>query len=279
MINLRWAPFPGSDVESYKVYRSIIGFRSPVVAPATLSGKTLLLKMNGGSTQTITFAGTATVVAQINAQLSGGKAFLSNADSGYFIVRSNLRSAPGSVQITGGTALADLQQTPRLISEKSEDHLIATVPALEDPELMVDWADADGCPEDYYAISSVDSLSNESLKTSFRQAVAYTGKVCVLEGIVTDLQGVRYPDAEISIQLVKYPQAIGKVPQITRNKLCFVTGPDGRFSIPVLQGALILFEIKEVQFSRTIEVPAQAYEFLTDIRVDLDYRYPLEYIE
>lgn len=279
MINLRWAPFPGSDVESYKVYRSIIGFRSPLVAPATLAGKTLLLKMNGGSTQTITFAGTATAVAQINAQLTGGKAFPSNADSGYFIVRSNLRSAPGSVQITGGTALADLQQTPRLIFEKSEDHLIATVEALEDPELMVDWADLDGCPEDFYAISSVDSLSNESLKTSFRQAVAYTGKVCVLEGIVTDLQGVRYPDAEISIQLVKYPQAIGKVPQITRNKLCFVTGPDGRFSIPVLQGALILFEIKEVQFSRTIEVPAQAYEFLTDIRVDLDYRYPLEYIE
>jgi hypothetical protein len=279
MINLRWAPFPGSDVESYKVYRSIIGFRSPLVAPATLAGKTLLLKMNGGSTQTITFAGTATAVAQINAQLTGGKAFPSNADSGYFIVRSNLRSAPGSVQITGGTALADLQQTPRLIFEKSEDHLITTVEALEDPELMVDWADLDGCPEDFYAISSVDSLSNESLKTSFRQAVAYTGKVCVLEGIVTDLQGVRYPDAEISIQLVKYPQAIGKVPQITRNKLCFVTGPDGRFSIPVLQGALILFEIKEVQFSRTIEVPAQAYEFLTDIRVDLDYRYPLEYIE
>lgn len=279
MINLRWAPFPGSNVESYKVFRSIIGFRALVVAPATLAGKTLMLKMNGGSTQTITFAGTQSAVAQINAVLTGGKAFLSNADSSYFYVRSNTRSAPGSVQITGGTALADLQLTARTITEKSEDLQVATVAALEDELAMVDWADEDGTPDDFYAIVTVDAFGNDSLKTSFRQAMAYTGKVCVLEGLVTDLQGVRYPDAEITIQLIRFPQAIGKAPQITRHKLCFMTGPDGRFSIPVLQGALILFEIKQVQFSREIEVPALAYQFITDIQVDLDYRFPLEYRE
>lgn len=279
MINLRWAPFPGSNVASYKVYRSIIGFAAPVVLPATLAGKTLILKMNGGNSQTITFSGTAAAVDQINAQLTGGKAFPSEAAPTSFILRSNLRVAPGSVQIVGGTAMADLMLTARTITEKSEDFLIAVVPALADPEQMVDWVDLDGCPEDYYAISTVDSLANESTKTSFRQATAYTGKICVLEGIITDLQGVRYPDALITIELTKYPQAIGKVPQITRGKLCFRSGPDGRFSIPVLQGALILFEIKEAQFSRAIEVPLLPYEFLTDIQVDLDYRYPLEYRE
>lgn len=279
MINLRWAPFPQSNVASYKVYRSIIGFRALAALPSALAGKTLSLKMNGGATQTITFAGTATAVAQINAVLTGGKAFLSNADPAYFYVRSNVRSAPGSVQITGGTALADLQLTARTITEKSEDSLVAEVAALEDPEEMVDWADSDGVPEDFYAVTTIDSFGNESIKTSYRQAIAYTGAVCVLEGIVTDLQGVRYPDAEISIQLIRYPQAQGKVPQITRTKLRFLTGPDGRFSIPVLQGALVQFEIKEVQFSREIEVPYLAYQFLTDILVDLDYRYPLEYRE
>ncbi|HKU52227.1 MAG TPA: hypothetical protein VJQ25_07165 [Nitrospira sp.] len=279
MINLRWAPFPGSNVAEYKVYRSIIGFSAPVVTPATLAGKTLVLKINGGNSQTITFSGTSPVIDQINAQLTGGKAFPSAASSTKFILRSNLRVAPGSVQIVSGTALADLQLTARTIVEKSEDFLIATVPALEDPEQMVDWADPDGCPEDFYAIATVDSLANESTKTSFRQATAYTGAICVLEGIITDLQGVRYPDAHITIELTKYPQAIGKVPQITRGRLHFRSGPDGRFSIPVLQGALILFEIKEVQFSRPIEVPSLPYMFLTDIKVDLDYRYPLEYRE
>lgn len=279
MINLRWAPFPASDVASYKVYRSMIGFRGLVVPPATLAGKTLVLKTNGGTSQTITFAGVATVVAQITAQLTGGKAFLSQEDPAYFFVRSNIRSAPGSIQIVSGTAMADLQLTARTITEKSESALVADLPALPDPLAMVDWQDPDGVPEDFYAVSSIDSYGNESLKTNFRQAIAYTGAICVLEGIVTDLQGVRYPDAEISIQLIRYPVATGKVPQITRGKLCFVTGPDGRFSIPVLQGALIQFEIKEVQFSREIEIPALAYQFLTDILVDLDYRYPLEYRE
>ena len=275
MINLRWAPFPDADVASYKVFRSMIGFRAKVVAPATLSGKTLILKMNGGSSQTITFSGTSSAVDQITAALTGGKAFLSNADSTWFFVRSNIRSAPGSVQIVGGTALADLQLIARTITEKSEDLQVATVAALEDPMEMVEWADVDGVPEDFYAIVSTDSFGNDSLKTSYRQAIAYTGAICVLEGIVTDLQGVRFPDAEISIQLIRYPQAIGKVPQITRQKLTFLTGSDGRFSIPVLQGALVQFEIKEVEFSREIEVPFKAYEFLTDIQVDLDYRYPL----
>jgi hypothetical protein len=275
MINLRWAPFPEADVASYKVFRSMIGFRAKVVTPATVSGKTLILKMNGGSSQTITFSGSSSVVDQITAALSGGKAFLSLADSAWFFVRSDVRSAPGSVQIVGGTAMADLQLTARTITEKSEDLQIATIAALEDPQAMVVWADVDGVPEDFYAIVSTDSFGNDSTKTSYRQAVAYTGEICVLEGVVTDLQGVRFPDAEITIQLIRYPQKTGKVPQITRNKLCFLTGSDGRFSIPVLQGALLQFEIKQVQFSREIEVPAKAYEFLTDILVDLDYRYPL----
>lgn len=279
MIMLRWAPFPGSNVASYKVWRSMIGFKAKVVPPATVSGKTLILKMNGAPTQTLTFSGTLPVVTQIYNNLNGGKAFTSMKDPAYFFVRSDVRSAPGSIQILGGTALADLQVVARTILEKSEDSLIETLPALADPETMVDYTDLDGVPEDFYAISTVDSLANESLKTSYRQAVAYTGKVCVLEGIITDLQGVRFPDAHITIQLIRYPQAQGKVPQITRQVLRFLSGPDGRFSIPVLQGALIQFEIKEVQFSREIEVPFLAYEFLTDIQVDLDYRYPLEYRE
>jgi hypothetical protein len=279
MINLRWAPFPSAVVSSYKVYRSMIGFRGLVVAPDVVEGKTLLLKMNGGALQTLTFTGPASVVNQITSKLTGGKAFLSFADPLYFYVRSNIRSSPGSIQIVGGTALADLQLTMRTITEKSEDMLLATVPALPDPEMMVEWQDLDGVPEDFYAVSSVDPFGNESLKTAYRQATAYTGSICVLEGIVTDLQGVRFPDATITIQIIRFPVAQGKVPQITRFPLSFKSGPDGRFSIPVLQGALVQFEIKECQFSREIEVPALAYEFLTDILVDLDYRYPLEYKE
>lgn len=274
MITLRWAPFPEADVASYRVYRSLIGFRAPVLTPTSLNGLTLQLKMNGGATQTVTFNGTPTV-DRINAVLVGGQAYLSVADSDFFILRSNLRTAPGSVQITGGTALGVLGLTARTISEKSEDEVIANLTALEDPEEVVEFDDPDGSLCDFYAVTTVDSLGNESSKTQYRQPITSTGAVCVLEGIVTDLQGVRVPDAEVVAKLVRYPHQTGAASQITLAPVQTLTGPDGRFSLPVIQGALIQLEIPAVGFAKNITVPEKSYEFVTDLVVDLDYRYPL----
>jgi len=277
---LKWAPFPTSNVASYRVYRSMIGFEADTAPPNVVSGKTLILKMNGGANQTITFSGVTPIVNQINAVLNGGQAYLSTVHAGMrFLLRSDVRSSPGSVQIVGGTALADLGLTARTITEKSEDLLIASVTALEDPEAIVTFEDEDGALQDFYAITTLDAQSNESLKTLYRQAVQFTGDICVIEGIVTDLQGVRYPDAEVTAQIIRFPHSTTKASQVTREPITTLTGPDGRFSLPLLQGALVMFEIPVVGFSRNITVPKKAYEFITDILVDLDYRYPLEYRE
>lgn len=278
MITLRWAPFPGADVASYRVYRSIIGFRAPVLTPAALSGKTLILRMNSStSSQTITFDGVAPTVDKINAVLTGGRAYLSVDDSQYFLLRSDVRSSPGQVQIVGGTALTLLGLTQRTIFERSEDEVIAQITADPDPSVVMEYQDPDGVCLDWYTVTSIDSHGTESAKAPYRQPTSYTGQVCVLEGIVTNLQGVRMPDIEVIATLVKYPQEIGKCPQITLEPIKVVTGPDGRFSIPLLQGALVQLDIEAVGFSRNVTVPAKAYEFLTDLQVDLDYRYPLEY--
>lgn len=277
MITLRWAPFPGADVASYKVYRSMIGFSAPVLTPAALSGKTLQLKMNGGTTQTITFDAFATAVNKINATLVGGRAYPSISDRQYFLLRSDIRSAPGSVQIVGGTALTDLGLTARTIQEKSEDQVIAQVTANPDPAVTLEYNDPDGVCQDWYTVTSIDSHGTESAKAPYRQPASYTGQVCVMEGIVTNLQGVRMPDVEVVATLVRYPQEIGKCPQITLEPITALTGSDGRFSIPLLQGALVEIDIQAVGFSRNITVPEKAYEFITDLQVDLDYRYPLEY--
>lgn len=279
MITLRWAPFPGADVVSYKVYRSMIGFSAPVLTPSALGGKTLQLKMNGGTTQTITFDTFYPPYDKINATLVGGRAYLSVEDSQYFLLRSDIRSTPGSVQIVGGTAMTALGLTARTIQEKSEDQLLDQIPADPDPEVVMEYNDQDGVCQDWYTVTSVDSHGTESAKAPYRQPTSYTGQVCVLEGIVTNLQGVRMPDVEVMATLVRYPQAIGKCPQITLEPITTYTGSDGRFSIPLLQGALVQIDIQSVGFSRNITVPEKAYEFLTDLQVDLDYRYPLEYRE
>ena len=277
MTTLRWAPFPGADVVSYKVYRSMIGFVAPVLTPTALSGKTLQLKMNGGTTQTITFDAVVPSFTKINATLTGGRAYPSVSDSQYFLLRSDIRSSPGSVQIVGGTSLVSFGLTPRLIQEKSEDTVIAQIAANPDPNVVMEYTDPDGVCQDWYTVTSVDSHGTESAKAPYRQPTSYTGPICVLEGIVTNLQGARMPDIEVIATLVKYPQEIGKCPQITLEPITVYTGSDGRFSIPLLQGALVEFDIPSVGFSRNVTVPAKAYEFITDLQVDLDYRFPLEY--
>lgn len=277
MITLRWAPFPGANVASYKIYRSMIGFVAPVLTPPALSGKTLQLKMNGGTTQTITFDSISPPYDKINATLTGGRAYPSIADSQYFLLRSDVRSAPGSVQIVGGSALTPMGLTARTIQERSEDTLVAQVPADPDPEATLEYEDPDGVCQDWYTITTIDSHGTESAKAPYRQPTSYTGPICVLEGLVTNLQGVRMPSIEVTATLVRYPQLMGKCPQITLDPITTYTGSDGRFSLPLLQGSLVQLDITSVGFSRNITVPEKAYEFITDLRVDLDYRYPLEY--
>lgn len=272
---LRWAPFPEADIASYHVYRSIIGFRALVLTPPDLDGKTLQLKMNGGTLQTITFDLLSGPVAKINATLTGGRAYTSIDDPLYFYVRSDVREAPGSVQIVGGTALVSLGLATRTITEKSEVTLIAVVAALLDPLLVVEYEDKDGVLQDWYAISSIDQLANESLKTAFLQPISTTGKICVLEGVIVDMQGVRVPDAEITARLIAHPQTGTDAVGITLGPVNTLSGPDGRFSLPLLQGAQVFLEIPAIRFSKNIGVPAKSFEFITDLLVDLDYRYPL----
>jgi len=232
--------------------------------------------MNDLATQTITFNGVTPVIDKINATLLGGRAYTSVVDPLYFLVRSDIREGAGVVQIVGGTALGPLGLTARTISEKSESYVIATVAALIDPLLSLEFQDLDGVLQDWYAISTLDSFDNESIKTAFRQPLSTAGQICVLEGVVVDVQGVRIPDSEVTARLVAYPQLASTCATgVTIAPVSTLSGPDGRFSLPLLQGALVILEIPAMNFSKNITVPAKSFEFITDLGVDLDYRYPL----
>jgi len=277
MITLRWKKFPGADVESYKVYCSILGFKAPILDNVLVDGKTLVLKMNGGDEQEITFDLDSTVIERINADLSGGHAYPNEGDPGYFYLRSDVRVSPGSVEIVSGTALADFGITARMIQEKSEDFALAVVPSAENPDDMVTFEDPDGVCQDWYAVSTLNIHGEESNKSPYKQPITHSGDICVLEGIVTDLQGVRIADSEVTATLVKAPHESMVSSQVTTEPIKTRTGPDGRFSLAVLQGALIRLEIQAVAFDRNVTVPSTSCALVTDLLIDLDYRYPLEY--
>ena len=168
MITLRWNATAGADVASYKIYRSIIGFRAPVLTPTALNGLTLQLQVNGSATQTIAFDGTTGTIALINSLITGGEAFLSAVDSAYFLFRSDIRTELGSVKIIGGTALSLLGLSIREITEKSEDLLIDSV--ADAGEDAYSYEDDDGVGDDWYAISTLNSRGAESAKTDYIQA-------------------------------------------------------------------------------------------------------------
>lgn len=266
MIILNWYKFPEATVSSYNVYRSIIGFKAPLV---DLNGKSLKLKIDGGPIQTITFNST-NVIDKINATLQKARAFPS-FDGSSFIVRSNQRSSPGSVEIVSSTALAPLGLTPRLITEKSEDFLIANIPSPVNPDDMVSYSDNDGVPQDWFAISTIDGLGTESMKTSFRQAIATSGPICVIEGLILDGQGVRIPDAEVTAT-VQIPPQKSCSSVITTQPIITQTGVDGRFSLALLQGIMVRLEIPSIGYGKIITVPNLPYVFLDDLQVDTEYQ-------
>jgi len=274
MITLRWAPFPEADVVSYKVYRSIIGFVGLKADNIDIDGKTLELKMNDGSLQTFTFNLVDSIVDTINATIDSGQAYSSD-DPDKFIVRSDIREAPGSVEIVGGTALGNLGLSVKTITEKSDILHIATVQALEDPASTVEYDDPDGTLYDWYSVSTISSISAESAQSQLLQPVTNTGSICVIEGVVTDVQGARVVDEEVKAKIILVPQTTVAKASITMDWVSTITTPDGRFSLPLLQGALVKFEVPSVGLSRNILIPEKSYEFLEDISVDLDYRYPL----
>lgn len=272
MIVLRWTPYPEASVSSFNIYRSIVGFRAILASPSLLSGLTLTLRMNDQASQTITFSGPDSAIDQINAALVGGRAYESENPNTSFIVRSDIRGGVGKVEIISGTALTLLGLTPRVITEKSESEKVGSVPRGSDP--VMEFEDCEGALCDWYAITSVDNIGNESLKTAFRQPTSSVAPLCVLEGLIVDLHGVRMPDQEVRAHLIELPN---KCPPsyITRVPVSVLSGPDGRYSIPLLQNAIIQLTIPSTGYSRTLKVPEQPYAYVSDLPVNLDYRYPL----
>jgi len=274
MIYLRWNLLPESDVANFRIFKSVVGVRLPLLTPASLAAKALLLKVDGGATQTINFDGVTPLVDRLNAVLVGAAAFTSRASPQHFYIRSNNRST-GSIQILPSSGQVALGTTPRLISEKSESFLIGTVAALPGAENF-EFPDPDGTPHDWYSLTTVDRLTYESDKAAFKQAIAFTGNVCVLEGIVVDLRGARLADAEVKATLILYPPSSIQSTQVSTEPVTTLSGPDGRYSLILLQGTTVQLEINSVGFNRNIDVPEKPYAFVSDLMADLDYRFPLE---
>lgn len=268
-LHVRWVPLNDSGVQTYRIHRSMIGFKTTNQAPfGLINGDTLILKINNETTQTITFTSDMAIldlVSFLNTKLSGARAYKSNYDNS-LVIRSNYREAPGYIKIVGGTCLPKLGEYARQISEKSEVKLIAEVSGS-----LNLYEDLDGAIQDFYGISTVDDMGNISRVSSLIQAIGFVAPICVVEGKVVDLQGQRLADVKVTAKIVNRPQMIANHSAIVQAELSVLTGEDGRFSLPLLQKSQVIFEINDTRISDPIEIPQQNYIYFDDLPIYEDY--------
>lgn len=272
MITLRWSLFMEQEipVDYYNVFRSMIGFVFPISAIG--SGATLNIKANGGANQLLTLPALNSV-DYLNSVLVN--AYASESFDGLSVyIRSTVGCYPGSIEILENT----LGLTPRLITERSESELIGIVTADNTDGAVETFIDNNGNYQDFYAVSSVGMNAIESKKTSWRQPLPAQGPLCVVEGTVINLQGIAIADIDVVATLHETPKA-RSLSYITREPISTKTSPEGRFSLPLVQGALVKLEIPAVGYSQMVTIPCRSYIFLQELLVDMNYTYPLGYRE
>lgn len=269
-IKLKWSPIDNADIKTYKIHRSILGLVTSTEAPFGLaSGDTLKLKINSQTLQVITFTGdlgAEDLIDFLNDKLNGARAYKAK-DSDKIYIRSNIRNEDGFIEVFGGTAISKLGFPLGTISEKSSSSVIDIVDANT---LM--YEDVNGVIQDYYALSVVDNFGNESKKTAFIQAIEFTGNICVVEGKLTDLQGVRKCDVVVTAKIVTPPEQTETGSYVLHEEVSTITGEDGRFSLPLLQGASVIFEIEDARISDPVLIPEEPFVYFNTLNINPDYK-------
>lgn len=270
-ITLKWESLPSADIASYKIFRSMIGFVTPVEAPYGLvAGDKLNLKINSTDVQTIIFPqdyNAVDMVDFLNNELEDATAY-KDAVTNSIYLRPKLRESNCFIEIVSGSAMAKMGLTARIISEKSEFFQIGTV--FGD---CTEYLDANGAIQDFYCLSTVDSIGNNSKKTSAVQAQQFTGAICVVQGCVSNLQGVRQQDTKVTAKIVCPPEKKGSSGYITDDIVTTLTGEDGKFSLPLLQGAKVLFEIDDTRVSDPVKIPSTSYVDFGTLEIYEEYRF------
>lgn len=272
-ICIRWGQIKGADVASFKIYRSIVGFIATDAQGSAIDGTDLVLNMNGTGEQTFVFNDTDSAVTTINQTIEGGHAFDSFQDDTKFLLRSDIKDENGSVEIVGGTAMNALGITPRVITEQSEEDLIHTEPVAEEENATYEYKDPDGDTEDWYRMTTVDSNGNESRPTEYKQATSDSGALCVVEGMVTDLQGARVPDAVIQAQIMDFDQTVIDPTYVSTDVIETLSQSDGRWALPILQNTLVRLVVDAVNYDEYVRIPEKTWVEWTDLEITQEHRW------
>lgn len=233
-------------------------------APFTLNGKTLLLKADGGVEQTITFVSADPInvddtVDFINANLTGAVA---TEEVGAVRITSSTLGTSSLLEITGGTALADLGFTSG-DADNGEDPRITLQAGVDEYE----YDDQSGDPGNYYRTrfynSSTAAVSSYSDPVLGEVGTIISVSYLILAKVdLANMDGTPIDDRRVSFYNVYVPSGliVDDIGVVGR-AIDIFTNQAGHAETMLIKGATMNVSISGTAIMRRITVPTTGTEF------------------
>lgn len=250
MIAFNWDTFNNANCESYNVYRAITGI---VVNPASLTpGDVLTFSATSVTIQNITFSAVdvSSIVSIFNASSVGALATASNDGTKVFL-RATARRSP-RFRVYACTFATHASQAPRIIVPNLEWMPINNTVRTMDI-FSYSYIDLDGYLLDSYRVSSITS-SVESFPSNLTAPIIGSASLCVVEGRLSDAQNRPLVGAKIKVR-ISTPMERVQFQGVDGVLLEAKTDAYGRFSIPLTRCKVYLFQIPDVGYNESVEIP------------------------
>ena len=236
-------------------------------APFTLNGKTLLVEVDQGTEQTITFVTADPINADdtvdfINDNLTGVTA---SEDGGAIRLTSDTLGTSSTLEITGGTALADLGFTTG-DSDNGEDARITLVIGTDEYE----FDDESGDPDNYYKVryynSGTGAVSSfgDPVKGNIGSIIAPTDLVKATVDLA-GLDGRPLADTYVIFYNVYVPPLLVGDVGIMGKEVRVATDQAGHAETMLVKGATVDVTISGTGMIRQIVVPDTDFNILAAI--------------
>lgn len=232
-------------------------------APFTLNGKTLLLKVDGGSEQTITFVSADPInvddtVDFINDNVTGAVA---SEEVGAVRLTSSTLGTSSLLEITGGTALADLGLSVGL--DNGEDARITLQAGVTEYE----YDDQSGDPDNYYRTRFYNS-STAAVSSYSDPVLGELGTIISVSSLIlakvdlANLDGTPIDDRRVSFYNTYTPSGlIVEDIGVVGRTIDIFTNQAGHAETMLIKGSIVNVSISGTAIMRKITIPTTGTEF------------------
>lgn len=232
-------------------------------APFNINGETLLLKVDGGSEQTVTFA-TADPVSVDNAigEINGQTTDLTaSEDTGAVVLTSDTTGTSSTLEITGGTALTDLGFTLDQY-DNGEDARIDLVGGTSTYSHNDESGDSTYFYKTRYYNSSTQAVSSFSdpIEGDVGSIVASASLITAKIDLAS-IDGSPIADRRIVFYHKYVPPLMADTIAVLGKQVVMITDSAGHAEVSLVKGTVVDVSIDGTSIIREITVPSSGTEF------------------